>query len=197
MKFSRLSVLLTAAVVATSVLASTSKAHALTYNLVNVRFGNSIPTATGSFDYDPNTSFYNNISINYSGQPGPIPIIFNQSNFFSGNGNSLILESLIGTLNHRLDFRFNPLLGSSSSVIIPGINNSSYSNFDSVSQDSFVSYVRTGSSVVDAATVPFNIPGGATIPAVGGLLALGLMRKARKSLALNTRISKPISEVVS
>ncbi len=32
-------------------------------------------------------------------------------------------------------------------------------------------------------SVPFDIPGGATIPAIGSLLALGAMRKARKSLA--------------
>ncbi|WP_373528405.1 DVUA0089 family protein [Nostoc sp.] len=52
-------------------------------------------------------------------------------------------------------------------------------------------------TVINSAAVPFDIPGGATIPAVGGLLALGLMRKARKSLASNTRFSKPISEMVS
>jgi hypothetical protein len=38
-------------------------------------------------------------------------------------------------------------------------------------------------------SVPFDIPGGATIPAVGGLFALGLMRKAKKSLALRTSIA--------
>jgi len=37
-----------------------------------------------------------------------------------------------------------------------------------------------------AAAVPFNIPGGATIPAVGSLIALGAIRKARKTIHQKT-----------
>jgi len=36
-------------------------------------------------------------------------------------------------------------------------------------------------SSASSAAVPFDIPGGATIPALGSVLALGVMRKARKS----------------
>jgi len=35
-------------------------------------------------------------------------------------------------------------------------------------------------AVMSPATVPFDIPGGATIPALGSVLALGILRKARK-----------------
>jgi hypothetical protein len=47
------------------------------------------------------------------------------------------------------------------------------------------------------AAVPFDIPGGATIPTVGSLFALALMRKAKKSLASKTRITNPVNTVVS
>jgi hypothetical protein len=48
-----------------------------------------------------------------------------------------------------------------------------------------------------AAAVPFDIPGGATIPSVGALLALGAMRKARKSIASKTRLANPVCASVS
>lgn len=48
-----------------------------------------------------------------------------------------------------------------------------------------------------AAPVPFDIPGGATIPTVGSLLALGAMRKIKKSIALKTRIANPVTTTVS
>jgi hypothetical protein len=47
------------------------------------------------------------------------------------------------------------------------------------------------------AAVPLDIPGGATIPSVGALLALGAMRKARKSLASKTRLANPVCASVS
>jgi len=48
-----------------------------------------------------------------------------------------------------------------------------------------------------SATVPFDIPGGATIPALGSLLALGGMRKVRKSIASKTRIANFVTATVS
>ncbi|WP_143046363.1 hypothetical protein [Trichormus sp. NMC-1] len=45
--------------------------------------------------------------------------------------------------------------------------------------------------------VPFDIPGGATIPVAGSLLALGAMRKVKKSIALKTRIANPVTTTVS
>jgi hypothetical protein len=52
-------------------------------------------------------------------------------------------------------------------------------------------------SFTPAASVPFDIPGGATIPSVGALLALGAMRKARKSIASKTRLANPVCASVS
>jgi hypothetical protein len=44
--------------------------------------------------------------------------------------------------------------------------------------------------------VPFDIPGGATIPTVGSLFALALMRKAKKRLAAKTLVVNPVETVV-
>ncbi len=41
-----------------------------------------------------------------------------------------------------------------------------------------------GGATYTSAAVPFDIPGGATIPTVGSLFALGLMRKAKQRMAL-------------
>ncbi|MBD2567702.1 hypothetical protein [Anabaena lutea] len=48
-----------------------------------------------------------------------------------------------------------------------------------------------------SAAVPFDIPGGATIPTVGSLFALALMRKAKKRLAAKTLVVNPVETVVS
>ncbi|MBF2005164.1 MAG: hypothetical protein IGS49_06770 [Chlorogloeopsis fritschii C42_A2020_084] len=48
-----------------------------------------------------------------------------------------------------------------------------------------------------ATPIPFDIPGGAAIPSVGGLFALGLMRKMKKKIASNTCIANPVTKVVS
>lgn len=62
--------------------------------------------------------------------------------------------------------------------------NESLDNFNSIE----VSYLST--AVSEPEQVPFDIPGGATIPALGGLLALGAMRKVRHRIASKTRIAK-------
>jgi hypothetical protein len=54
-----------------------------------------------------------------------------------------------------------------------------------------------GGALYSSASVPFDIPGGATIPSVGALLALGAMRKARKSIASKTRLANPVCASVS
>ncbi|MEA5577390.1 carbohydrate binding domain-containing protein [Anabaena sp. UHCC 0451] len=53
-------------------------------------------------------------------------------------------------------------------------------------------------SLNDAATpVPFDVPGGATIPTVGSLFALGLMRQAKKRLAVKKLVLNPVETVAS
>jgi hypothetical protein len=67
-----------------------------------------------------------------------------------------------------------------------------FSHWFEMSPDTDLTFALGSSS---PATVPFDIPGGATIPAVGSLLALGAMRKARKSIASKTRIANPVVAV--
>ncbi|MFM2063349.1 MAG: hypothetical protein RLZZ507_3019 [Cyanobacteriota bacterium] len=47
-----------------------------------------------------------------------------------------------------------------------------------------------------ATPVPFDIPGGATIPTVGSLFALTLMRKAKKRMALKTSITSSVEKAI-
>ncbi|MEA5577727.1 hypothetical protein, partial [Anabaena sp. UHCC 0451] len=47
-----------------------------------------------------------------------------------------------------------------------------------------------------ATPVPFDIPGGATIPTVGSLFALGLMRQAKKRLAVKKLVVNPVETAV-
>jgi hypothetical protein len=49
----------------------------------------------------------------------------------------------------------------------------------------------------DPTAVPFDIPGGATIPTMGGLFALGLMRQAKKKIALKNSLSKSVTHTVN
>ncbi|WP_143046354.1 PEP-CTERM sorting domain-containing protein [Trichormus sp. NMC-1] len=56
-------------------------------------------------------------------------------------------------------------------------------------RDSNISVTFTASA---STPVPFDIPGGATIPTVGSLFALGLMRQAKKRLAAKTLVVNPV-----
>ncbi|MFM2063329.1 MAG: hypothetical protein RLZZ507_2999 [Cyanobacteriota bacterium] len=57
-------------------------------------------------------------------------------------------------------------------------------NFQGYNDPSFTSLDNVSLTGAAAAPVPFDVPGGATIPTVGSLFALGLMRQAKKRLAL-------------
>ncbi len=52
-------------------------------------------------------------------------------------------------------------------------------------------------SLTDGVSVPFDIPGGATIPTVGSLFVLGLMRQAKKRLALKSQVVSRVETVAS
>jgi hypothetical protein len=49
----------------------------------------------------------------------------------------------------------------------------------------FPTTVATYAIITPVAAVPFDIPCGATIPALGSVLALGVMRKTRKATSNN------------
>jgi hypothetical protein len=105
----------------------------------------------------------------YSSGPG----IRNQDWIVNADGN-VTSASWFGSLSgFDLFIGTNPLIVGGTTYY-PQLTNNNTLNYNNQS---------TG-AVFTPATVPFDIPGGATIPTVGSLFALGLMRKAKKSLAL-------------
>lgn len=103
--------------------------------------------------------------------------------------NTVNLSSIIGVNNNsnfafRLVSAFDPTTGSISyTVTSGGYGPAGTRRFDLVTANG------------DATAVPFDIPGGATIPTVGSLIALGAMRKVRKTIA--SKIANPATSAVS
>jgi|GEM_PF-1382777 len=220
MNFSRLSVLVGAVTAAAvSIAAFPSSANALIFNF-------SLPNSTGSESGTvtgtlvlPDTVGTNTAgasSLIIGSAPGALSgfnglqLISNsnynvQVNQFTYNSTSVSVTDLVIASNtaffggNFLAFRFrNGDLSFPSNLFAASTSNNqlNISNGSSIINPSVLNLSPSQVTFTPVA-VPFDIPGGATIPAVGGLLALGLMRKARKSLASNTRVSKPMSEIVS
>lgn len=82
-----------------------------------------------------------------------------------------------------------------------GSNNRAFVDFGSGGSVQTIFWDVNDSAVYAIATqatpVPFNISGGATIPTVGSLFALALMRKAKKSMALKNRNANSVSTTIS
>jgi hypothetical protein len=160
---------------AVGILASTSPAHALTYNWSFDGLANT----GGSFDLDSTGTLIQD----WSGQVNGVTITaLSATGSYNGNDNAYPLTSngvsfSTASINYNLYF-----------------TNSTYELDGTDSLGSVTSYY--GAFTTNApSSVPFNIPGGATIPTVGSLLALGAMRKARKSIASKTRSANPVVRV--
>ncbi|MEH2363004.1 hypothetical protein [Nostoc sp.] len=205
MNFSRLSVLVGAAT-AVSILATASPSQALskTFDLnLSLQSGTGSATGTATFDdslLTPNQSIANSSSttgldgfqINFTGLSStPTATTFNLSDL-----TGWILQTNSSSQITDLNFFMNSPKTNADGLSIQGFNVFILRVYQGTSTTGSV-VAQFGITPTEATAVPFDIPGGATIPAVGGLLALGLMRKARKSLASNTRFSEPISEMVS
>ncbi|NET70321.1 MAG: hypothetical protein F6K62_04705 [Sphaerospermopsis sp. SIO1G2] len=190
--------LLVSAAAAGSILTNISPAQALVWNLDNVTYGFG-GSASGQFDYDAATDTYSNIAINAT--VGTFNLSFNSSDIVPGTASSTTLFLEQDTLSPgnnryqgiRLTFQ-DPLTDT------PGIT----VNLDTDTGQS-VFYTSSGpnntgtGNRLDAAngssisSVPFDIPGGATIPTVGSLFALGLMRQMKKKMAARNITSNPIN----
>ncbi|WP_413175182.1 hypothetical protein [Anabaena azotica] len=193
MKLSRILPLVVGGAVAGMVVSGASPAQALTWNLNNVQFQDGA-TATGSFDYNATTSTYSNVSITLSNgtiyssrsfntsnlnfvQPYRFSLCSNGSGCFSSQYLYLIFSSNLtntpGTLSvigHSYGLTNTSGIISSSSALVGG--------------------------TLSSAAVPFDIPGGATIPTFGSLFALALMRQVKKRLVAKTLIVNPVETVV-
>jgi hypothetical protein len=174
MKLSRVLPLVGCMFTAVGILASTSPAHALTYNW---NF-DGLANTSGTFDLDSTET----VITAWDGQVGGVTItsLFTPGSY-NGNDNAYPLgpngvSFSTGSIDYNLfaqNVNTYELDGSDSSTFTGGFTTTAPSS----------------------SSVPFNIPGGATIPTVGSLLALGAMRKARKSIASKTRSANPVVRV--
>lgn len=203
-----------------------SPAHALTWQLNNFQFVNgtlttiNLPvtnpatdintsvianagTATGVFGYDvANPGVVTNVNIvaTLLGLPNVAPstITYNQGVVTQGTSGASSIKfttsSLPSTLSKsELVVNFAPDL--TNTIIPPSITASIVHNSANTTNPiySFSSGVNSGATLQ---TVPFEIPGGGTIPAVGSILALGVMRKIRKSKTRNGFIAEPVNNTI-
>lgn len=206
MKLSRILPLVVGGAVAGMVVSGASPAQALVFNF---QFDNSVDgtvtppiVGTGTFDFDGDpgdgtfalTSLTNyNFSFDFSGNT------FTNTNIATPVANVLVQIATAGS------DRFVTFGGSGGGPNGGSIDFANAGNATSLTlQPGFGTlYFFTGSGVgtfsgtVPSAAVPFDIPGGATIPTVGSLFALGLMRKAKKRLAAKTLVVNPVETVVS
>jgi hypothetical protein len=178
---------------AAGILASiASPAQALTWTANNIRFADG-GTLTGSINWNTSLSNYDNINLTLTGPallggPGTTTsglngtITYNSpSQLVASTANQLILTHN-GASTGALSFvRWLSTAGNNWSVAGTTGSGGDYGLFNTN-----ISPQVSGNFT----TVPFDIPGGATIPAVGSLLALGAMRKARKTLAANNSFLK-------
>jgi hypothetical protein len=181
------------------VFTSTSPAHALTtWNLNNAQFSDG-SYVTGSFEYDetnndPNAAAYGAVNVTLYSEFYRNTVSFSANDIIDGSSASYLKlvfgDYWLGIANSTGDYWYDA--GSN----VPFSAGSTYGvgNFG-LNQGGFGTIGAVVPSVV--AAVPFDIPGGATIPTLGSLLALGPMRKVRKNIALKTRLANPATETIS
>lgn len=182
------------------ILAITSPAHALTtWSFNNATFDNGA-RVTGSFDYDntiTNSSAadgYLNVNITLYNNLNAILATYNTANISAASdADELYLNNggyglFAGNAPSYWD---DPLSGGTGTLAIGG---NAILAYGLGTAPGFTTQGTGNSGTISAApaSVPFDIPGGATIPTVGSLLALGAMRKVKKSIASKTSIASPV-----
>ena len=142
---------------------STAPVQALVFNVNGTNYD--ITTAT-----DTST----NLSAQLQSTPWWGTGATNTISFVNAVGTSFGYPNTISTTNHRTPyFAYQLQSGLFDTLFITqGVGLSGVVQFPAT--------VATYAIITPVATVPFDIPGGATIPTLGSVLALGVMRKARK-----------------
>lgn len=196
-------------VAAGSVFTNISSAQALTWDLDNVTFGFlGSETATGFFDYDTVTNTYNNVSITVDA--GSITQNFDTSHVIAPGSasNSLYLEidrgaSTVPSTARYLGFRLvfdsdlNNIQATNINILTSGDESYFYANATPLGTAANNPFNRLNVQGGAVTSVPFDIPGGATIPTVGSLLALGVMRQVKKKMAAKSIVANPVRETVN
>jgi hypothetical protein len=209
-----LSTLVGSSVLAAGVLASASPAHAIstTWTFSNTSFSISGTTfdVTGSFAYDDS-----NLGSSVNTSSSSVSILNPQNgttivSFGNGSVNSLATAITFTTTanntTYNLATNFSNQLTSATTATVVAAGTvtdtiSSGSSFSATSSNgvggtniinstNFVGAVTaagTGTSSGGSTGVPFEVPGGATIPVFGSILALGAMRKFKTSFANSVR----------
>ncbi len=191
------------------VLASMSPAHALTYNwsfsgLANTSgtfdvTGNTITGISGSVGGTPIGSLLG--AGVWSGNDNQFPLNVNGVSFTNIGGIKYKLameQSVQGTLTYQSDDDILPFVDDQGNTTTNQITTNQITTSQYIGATLMNDQNNSWRGAFSAEAVPFdNIPGGATIPAVGSLLALGAMRKVRKSIASKTRIANPVVAVRS
>lgn len=209
-----LSALVGGIVVAAGILANASPANALqaTWNFSNnfifsTAAGND--TIVGDFTYDDinstngvSASTITPTSVTVENSSGS-PIVTFTSGTIGSLATTASFTSTSGNDTYNLSLNFNSPLTSATTVtaIAPATASSSVSsgaftislagvgtvvNASITSGEGSVSATGTGTSG-GSTGVPFEVPGGATIPVFGSILALGAMRKFKTSFANSVR----------
>jgi hypothetical protein len=180
---------------AAAIFASTSPAHALDFNWTlstdNGTFGGTI---TGLQDNSINAASQFSVTLtNYSGGTLNVPLGQYQYNYGNSAGlsvqNGQIVDTSGGvgywygflTTNFNDALVFNALVFNGSSNSYGHVTGFGTGVYNTPQSDTGGTIIFTAAGTT---AVPFDIPGGATIPSVGTLLALGAMRKAKKNLAV-------------
>lgn len=178
------------------ILASTSPAHALTtWSFSNATFANGA-RLTGSFNYDEtNTTFfpaaYSSVNITLLDNLGTTLATYGTANVNLSSSNAMDLYLNNGVIGLRVFDSLTPWFIPPASPV-PFANGQTSYGFGTAPGFTPIAFGASGSVISSPATaVPFDIPGGATIPTVGSLLALAAMRKVRKSIASKTSVASP------
>lgn len=178
---------------AASILASTSPAQALSWNL-NATFTDG-GTARGSFDYNVATSAYSNVDVAVSGPA--YTYNFTTASIYPGETSS----SNLTLCELGASCKPGAVSGYSGPRMVKVGANTSWSNpaASLSSSQYYFGWAGGGASLRSGSvtSVPFEIPGGSTMLTLGSVLALSLMRKARKIVASNTHIVNPASGTIS
>ncbi|WP_143046518.1 hypothetical protein, partial [Trichormus sp. NMC-1] len=162
MKLSRILPLVVGGAVAGIVISSASPAQALTYNWNYTGLSNT----SGTFDQTGGTITSFTGTVGGTAITGLLPI----GTIIGGAG----VDNLFPLTGRGVGFS---TASDTFAIYFSG-------GLTSIWQEGLEDIIGTG--VFNATPVPFDIPGGATIPTVGSLFALGLMRKAKKRLAAKT-----------
>jgi hypothetical protein len=197
MQLSRILPLVVGGAVAGIVVSGASPAQALTWtwnytdgagiNASGTFTTNDTPNGSGFYTITDITGTRNGIAITGLSAPGGL----------GGNDNLISQSSPYLTFNgftYSWNGSFVNVYNQGNGTWRSGVNSA---NSGTSFNGDLTSITFTASVNPSPTPVPFDIPGGATIPTVGSVFALGLMRKAKKSLAVKTRVANPEKTLVS